>query len=272
MGSPIKILYVSSEIAPFSPETIISQVGRQLPQSAQEEGYEIRAFMPKFGNINERRNQLHEVIRLSGMNIVVNDIDRPLTIKVASIPNSRIQVYFIDNEDYFKRKFGFTDENNNFFEDNDERTILFARGTLETVKKLRWQPKIVHCNGWMSHLIPLYLKREFNADPIFATSKVIVSFYNEFFKEKFAKNFAKKIVNPNISASDIDLLNTPTGTNLAKLAAKYADGVALGSKELPKELTDFIAKHKIPQINCSDASAKNNAYIAKYLKFYTKYI
>lgn len=273
MSTPIKILYVSSEIVPFSPESIISLVGRNLPQAAQEQGYEIRAFMPKYGNINERRNQLHEVIRLSGMNIVVSDIDRPLTIKVASIPNARIQVYFIDNEDYFKRKFVHTDERGKFFQDNDERAILFARGTLETVKKLRWQPKIVHCIGWMSHLVPMYLKKEFKTDPIFATSSVLVTLYNEFTKEKFSPAFAKKIIAPPIKPSDVELLNTPNGTNLAKLAVQYADGVVIGSKELPKEISDFAAKKKIPQLVCADVSAKNTAaYTAKYLKFYSKFI
>ncbi len=273
MTAPIKILYVSSEILPFTPESVISLVGRYLPQAAQEQGYEIRAFMPKFGNINERRNQLHEVIRLSGMNIVVSDIDRPLTIKVASIPNSRIQVYFIDNEDYFKRRAVYTDEKDKFFSDNDERAILFARGTLETVKKLRWQPKIVHCNGWMSHLVPLYLKREFRADPIFSSSKVLVSVYNEFLKEKFSQSFAKKVLTPALKVSDVELLNSPTGINLAKLAVQYADGVIMASKDLPKEISDFASRKSIPQLLCADVTAKNTeAYTNKYLKFYSKFI
>lgn len=273
MSSPVKILYISSEITPFSIENMISLLGRHLPQAAQEEGYEIRAFMPKFGNINERRNQLHEVIRLSGMNLVVGDMDRPLTIKVASIPKTRIQVYFIDNEDYFKRKFVFTDQEGKFFEDNDERAILFARGTLETVKKLRWQPKIVHCNGWISHLVPLYLKHDFKNDPIFSGCKVIVTLYNEFLKEKFASSFAKKTLTPNLKPQQVELLNTPNGTNLAKLAVEYADGVAIGSKDLPKEILEYIAKKKVPNINCSELTLKNlPTNNAKYLKFYTKFI
>lgn len=273
MTAPVRILYVSSEILPFSPESVISLVGRYLPQAAQEQGFEIRAFMPKFGNINERRNQLHEVIRLSGMNIVVGDIDRPLTIKVASVPNARIQVYFIDNEDYFKRKAVYTDEAGKFFADNDERAILFARGTLETVKKLRWQPKIVHCNGWMSHLIPLYLKKEFKADPIFANSSVLVTLYNEFLKEKFSSAFAKKVLTPSLKPQDAELLNNPTGINLAKLAVQYADGVISASRDLPKEILDFAAKKKLPQLVCADVKASNtDAYTSKYLKFYSKFI
>ncbi|MBQ2133020.1 MAG: glycogen/starch synthase, partial [Bacteroidales bacterium] len=150
-----KILFVNSEITPYLPESTISSVGRYLPQGIQENGKEIRSFMPRYGNINERRNQLHEVIRLSGMNIVVNDIDRPLIIKVASISSARMQVYFIDNDDYFHRKFVYTGEDGKFFEDNDERAIFFARGVLETVKKLRWKPDIIHCQGWISHILPL---------------------------------------------------------------------------------------------------------------------
>ena len=276
MSEPARILYISSEIMPFSPENIVSTVGRLLPQAAHEQGYEIRAFMPRYGSINERRNQLHEVIRLSGMNIIVGDMDRPLTIKVASVPNTRIQVYFIDNEDYFKRRFVFKDENENFFDDNDERSILFTRGTLETVKKLRWQPKIVHCNGWMSHLAPLYLKKEFKSDPNFASCKVIVSLYNEFLKEKFSPSFAKKIAtsqSPNIKQQDLALLSNPNGVNLAKLAVAYADGVVLSSKELPKELTDFVAKKNLPQIAFADINANNfEQYSAKQIKFYAKFV
>ena len=158
-----KILFVNSEITPYLPESTISNIGRYLPQGIQESGREIRSFMPRYGNINERRNQLHEVIRLSGMNLVVNDIDRPLIIKVASISSARMQVYFIDNEDYFHRKFVFSGEDGKFFEDNDERAIFFARGVLETVKKLRWKPDVIHCQGWISHILPLYLKKAYKA-------------------------------------------------------------------------------------------------------------
>ena len=169
-----KILFVNSEITPYLPESTVSNVGRYLPQGVQESGREIRSFMPRYGNINERRNQLHEVIRLSGMNLVVNDIDRPLIIKVASISSARMQVYFIDNEDYFHRKFVFTDQDGKFFEDNDERAIFFARGVLETVKKLRWKPDVIHCQGWISHVLPLYLKKAYKDDPIFKDCKVVL--------------------------------------------------------------------------------------------------
>jgi starch synthase len=244
-----------------------------MPQAAQENGMEIRSFMPKYGCINERRNQLHEVIRLSGMNIVVNDVDRPLVIKVASIPQARIQVYFIENEDYFKRKFVFRDEKDKFFADSDERAILFAKGTLETVKKLRWQPTIIHCSGWLAALVPLYLKKTFKADPIFTDSKIIVSIYDEIGKERFSSSFAKKIIANNIKPSDVELLNTPTGTNLAKIAVKYADGVIFGSKNVSKEITDFAAKEKIPSLAYSEITEGNTAaYTSKYIKFYGKFL
>ena len=166
MDSSVKrVLFVNSEIFPYLPESEIANIGRYLPQGIQERKKEIRAFMPRYGCINERKNQLHEVIRLSGMNVVVNDVDRPVVIKVASIAAARsIQVYFIDNEDYFHRKNVFFDENGKFFEDNAERAVFFARGVLETVKKLRWAPDVIHCQGWISHVLPLYLKKAYVDD------------------------------------------------------------------------------------------------------------
>lgn len=272
MGTPVRVLYISSEITPYVPENPISVVGRYMPQFAQENGMEIRAFMPKYGTINERRNQLHEVIRLCGMNIVVNDIDRPLTIKVASISQARMQVYFIENEDYFKRKFMARDERDLFFADNDERTILFAKGTLETVKKLRWQPTIIHCNGWITNLIPAYIKLSYGKDPLFANSRVIVSLYNEIDKERFASDFAKKALTGGIKPAELDLIGNPTGINFAKLAVRYADGVILGSKGVAKEVTDFAAKYKKPTLSYTDINAESSAYATKYLKFYGKFL
>ena len=273
MKAPVRILYISSEITPYIPESPSAIVGRYMPQAAQESGFEIRSFMPKYGCINERRNQLHEVIRLSGMNIVVNEVDRPLVIKVASIPQARVQVYFIESEDYFKSKFIFRDEKDKFFADSDERAILFARGALETVKKLRWQPNIVHCSGWISSLVPLYLKKLFKADPIFTDCKVIVSLYDEINKERFSSDFAKKVLSGNLKPADVDLLNTPTGINLAKLAVKYADGVIFGSKNVSKEVVDFTAKEKKPSLAFSEITEGNTAaYTGKYIKFYGKFL
>src|SRR5574344_639248 len=197
----------------------MSSIGRFLPQGIQERKKEIRSFMPRYGCINERKNQLHEVIRLSGMNIIINDVDRPLVIKVASISAARMQVYFIDNEDYFHRKSIYRNENGKFFEDNGERAIFFARGVLETVKKLRWAPDVIHCHGWISHILPLYLKKAYRDDPIFAESKIVLSIYNDISDETFSKDFKKNAVFGGITEKDLELLDKPDGINLAKIAA-----------------------------------------------------
>lgn len=263
-----KILFVNSEITPYLPESTVSSVGRYLPQGIQESGREIRSFMPRYGNINERRNQLHEVIRLSGMNLVVNDIDRPLIIKVASISSARMQVYFIDNEDYFHRKFVFTDQDGKFFEDNDERAIFFARGVLETVKKLRWKPDVIHCQGWISHVLPLYLKKAYKDDPIFTDCKVVLSLYDEISQEKFAEDMKGKMIIPGVKNKDLDVIKETNGTNLAKLAVQYSDGVIMGSPQLCGELTDFVASSKLPVLPYADLS--DSAYIKEYNQFYDK--
>ena len=195
MGKPVnRVLFVNSEIMPFLPETPLSRIGRCLPQGIQERKKEIRAFMPRYGCINERKNQLHEVIRLSGMNIIIGDVDRPLVIKVASITSARIQVYFIDNEDYFRRKQISYDTDGKFFEDNGQRAIFFARGVLETVKKLRWAPDVIHCQGWISHLVPLYLKKAYNGDPIFSGSRIVTSLYNEAAEEKLSPSLKDNVL------------------------------------------------------------------------------
>lgn len=213
-----RVLFVNSEIFPYSQESPAAIIGRYLPQGIQESGKEIRSFIPRYGNINERRNQLHEVIRLSGMNIVVNDVDRPLIIKVASISAARMQVYFIDNDDYFHRKAVYYDsESDLFFEDNDERAIFFARGVLETVKKLRWKPDIIHCQGWISNLIPIYLKKAYKEDPIFTESKVVLSLYDEISRENFSHKMKSKITMTGIKAKDVEILNQANGINLANL-------------------------------------------------------
>ena len=263
-----KILFVNSEMTPYLPESTISNIGRYLPQGIQESGREIRSFMPRYGNINERRNQLHEVIRLSGMNLVVNDIDRPLIIKVASISSARMQVYFIDNEDYFHRKFVFSGEDGKFFEDNDERAIFFARGVLETVKKLRWKPDIIHCQGWISHVLPLYLKKAYKDDPIFTDCKVVLSLYDEIAQETFAEDMKAKMVIPGIKNKDVDILKTANGINLAKLAIQNSDGIIIGSPQLCDEVTQAVAASKLPVLPYVDQS--DSAYIKEYNQFYDK--
>ena len=264
------VLFINSEILPYLPETKLSAIGRQLPQGIQERGKEIRTFMPRYGCINERRNQLHEVIRLSGMNIVIKDIDRPLVIKVASISAARMQVYFIDNDDYFHRKQIYEDEEGNFFADNDERAIFFARGILETVKKLRWKPDVIHCNGWISYLVPLFLKKAYKNDPIFTDAKVVVSLYNEYLQETLDPDMKNKISMPGIKSKDLELLTEPTGTRLAKIALQYADGVIRGVETVDPELEEYISSLNLPILDYVDPTDPSGEYLDKYNEFYDK--
>ena len=267
MSEPIRILFVNSQTFPYSAESDIAIAGRFLPQGIQESGKEIRTFMPRYGNINERRNQLHEVIRLSGMNILSDDVDRPLIIKVASISSARMQVYFIDNEDYFHRKAVYSDAEGNFFGDNDERAIFFARGVLETVKKLRWKPDIVHCQGWITHVLPLYLKKAYHADPIFSDSKVVISLYDD---SDFSldENIRQKIKFENISNQDLDVMASPDGINLAKLAIRYADGIIKAAPQIPEEISRYVTERNLPLLESKPISKDDNAYIQDYNVFY----
>ncbi|MDD6976043.1 MAG: glycogen/starch synthase [Bacteroidales bacterium] len=269
MGNSVKrVLFVNSEIYPYLPENEMSRIGRNLPQGIQERKKEIRSFMPRYGCINERKNQLHEVIRLSGINIIINDVDRPLVIKVASIPSARLQVYFIDNEDYFHRKRTYTDENGVFYEDNDERAVFFARGVLETVKKLRWVPDIIHCHGWISHILPLYLKKAYIDDPIFSGSKVITSFYDDTPSAPFSQNFKEIVKFGNISDEDLNLIEEPDGINLAKLAARYSDGVIFANENIPEELKSFCESEGKPSLAFKRAALEDKSYIDDYNSFY----
>jgi starch synthase len=270
MSEPTRVLYVSSEIFPYLPESAISRIGRYLPQGVQERGCEIRSFMPRYGLINERRNQLHEVIRLSGMNIIINDIDRPLIIKVSSISSARMQVYFIDNEDYFYRKYIYGDEKEEFFRDNDERAVFFARGVLETVKKLRWKPDIIHCQGWISHFVPLFINKVYLDDPIFAESKIILSLYNEGLSQVFNEGTRSKVIVPGIKNRDMDVLNPANGINLAKLAIQYSNGIIFGDEIVEPELKEAIDKSSLPTLNFIDTSGEISTYVNEYTQFYDK--
>ena len=273
------------------PPSDISILGRYLPQGIQEQGKdqqkdtrmlaqdksaekEIRAFMPRYGLVNERKNQLHEVIRLSGMNIVVDGQDRPLTIKVSSIAQARMQVYFIDNEDYFKRKAVYSDDKGQYFKDNDERAIFFALGVMETVKKLRWEPDIVHCEGWISYFLPIFLKKCYLNDPIFSKTKVVISLFNDGLDQNFPENAATKLPNCSISGiSDADTadFNPANGINLAKLAIRYADGVIAGVPEIHPELASFIEELNLPVLKYVPVSNDiYDAYISEYNSFYDK--
>lgn len=259
-----KVLYISQEITPYLPESEISKIGRYLPQGIQDKGKEIRTFMPRFGCVNERRNQLHEVIRLSGMNLVIDDTDHPLIIKVASIQSARMQVYFIDNEDYFQRKFVLTDEKGDYFADNDERAIFFSKGVLETVKKLRWSPDIIHCHGWLTAFAPIMIKKAYADDPLFAKSKVVYSVYDDEFGTPLDANVRKKILMDGIAKKDVEVLKDSTFSNVSKLAIAYSDGVIVGSPKINNEVMEHINSLKKPVLNYHD----EDKYIDAFNEFY----
>lgn len=262
----VKVLYISQEITPYLPETEMSVIARNLPQGIQERGREIRTFTPKFGCVNERRNQLHEVIRLSGMNLIINDSDHPLIIKVASIQSARMQVYFIDNEDYFQRKATVVDENGVFFPDNDERSIFFCRGVLETVKKLRWSPDIIHCHGWFTSLIPIFIKKAYHDEPLFANSKVVFSFYDKEFSGSLNSGFSKKLIFEDIEDKDVSVVKDPTYNNLSKLVVQYSDGIIFGSEQTNSEIKEYVEKSKKPYLPYQSP----DVYIDEYSNFYDK--
>ncbi len=259
-----KILFISQEITPYLPETEMSRIGRYLPQGIQEKGREIRTFMPRFGNINERRNQLHEVIRLSGMNLIIDDTDHPLIIKVASIQSARMQVYFIDNEDYFNRKAVLKDIKGRFYADNDERMIFFARGVIETVKKLRWSPDVIHCHGWFTSLVPLYIKKSYNEEPLFTNSRVVFSAYNDAFNPSLGQDFRKKVSYDGITPKDLEMISEPTFLNIARLAFEYSDGVIKGSDNLQPAINKMIGELDIPVLEYQSTEE----YIDSYSVFY----
>lgn len=260
-----RILYVSSEVVPYLPETEISSMSFEAPRMVNKQGGQIRIFMPRFGNINERRHQLHEVIRLSGINLVINDFDMPLIIKVASIPKERIQVYFIDNEDYFKRKATLTDEDGNLFKDNDERAIFFAKGVIETVKKLNWAPDIIHVNGWLASLLPLYLKEFYKTEPLFTESKIVTSVYNQSFEGTLDKKMINKVAFDGIDKDAAKALEKPDYINLMKIAIDNSDAIIRGSEELPKELDTYICDLSKPVLDYFSIEE----FADPYTEFYT---
>lgn len=259
-----RILYVSSEVIPYLPETEISSMSFEAPRMVNSNSGQIRIFMPRYGNINERRHQLHEVIRLSGMNLVINDMDMPLIIKVASIPKERMQVYFIDNEDYFKRKATFTDEDGNLFEDNDERAIFFAKGVIETVKKLNWSPDIIHVHGWLASFLPLYLKKFYDNEPLFEKSKIVTSVYNQGFEGTLDKQTIEKIKFDGIEENEIIEIKDPSYVNMMKIAVKNSDAVIIGSEKIPEELEEFLNKLEMPVLKYHNINEFSEAYLDFY--------
>lgn len=263
---PVRILFVSQEITPYLPETEMSTIARNLPQGIQDKGREIRTFMPRYGCVNERRNQLHEVIRLSGMNLIINDTDHPLIIKVASIQSARMQVYFIDNEDFFHRKATLLDENGDYFADNDERAIFFARGVIETVRKLRWSPNIVHCHGWFTSLLPLYLKKYYADDPLFVGTKVITSLYNDEFTNPLDLALKSKLLWDDFSEEDVQQVADPTYENIMKLGLDFSDGIIQTTESVQSDVLKYATSTNKPFLPFTPSET----YIDEYNEFYEK--
>lgn len=261
-----KILFIAQEITPYLPESEIATICRNLPQGIQERGREIRTFMPKFGNINERRNQLHEVIRLSGMNLIIDDTDHPLIIKVASIQSARMQVYFIDNEDFFQRKGTTIDDDGEEYGDNDDRSIFYVRGVLETIKKLRWIPDLIHCHGWISALTALYIKRMYVDDPCLKNAKIVYSVYGDDYSKPFPDTFAGKLKMDGAKESDVKGVKGGADfVALTKLAINFCDGVIQGSETINPEIAEYITtKSDIPFLPYK----QEDVYMDEFNEFY----
>ena len=256
-----KVLFINQEIIPYVPESEMANMGKALPNKIQESGYEIRTFMPKWGSINERRGMLHEVIRLSGMNLIIDDTDHPLIIKVASIPNTRIQVYFIDNDDYFMKRQMTVDELGQEYPDNGERAIFFARGVLETVKKLRWAPDIIHCQGWMSAVVPLYIKTAYHEEPSFANTKVITSLFSKQLKSELGEGFKKGVEYKDAKMELFGKYNEKFDfTELGKLAIDYSDGIVEAGAEVNPELLKYATDNQKPLLSYPGEDNFGEAY------------
>ncbi len=268
--SKFRILYVASEINPFLQTSAVADFVRKLPQAMQERGMEIRILVPRFGLINERKNRLHEVVRLSGINIAVGEEEKPLVIKVASIPNAKLQVYFIDNEDYFHRKSVFFDKEDNFYSDNDERAIFFCKGVLETVKKLGWAPDIVHCNDWVTSLIPMYLKTTYKNDPIFQNTKSIFTIYNNVFSHQFDEDLLDKVKMMDIEDSMLDNLKTADFAGFIKTGAEYADAVIRAEEEVSESLNGLFTE--IEKDKKVDTIEKDDNFLDSYYNLYNELV
>jgi len=260
-----KVLIITQEMKPYTALSEISEIARKLPQYVQERGMEIRVLMPRFGTINERRHRLHEVVRLSGMNIIVDDDDFPLIIKVASLPGARMQVYFLDNEDFFKRKSVFEDDQGKSFDDNADRMIFFCKGAIETVKKFGWAPDIVHCHGWMTSLVPLYLKTAYKNEPIFQNSKVVYSIYDNSLEDSFNKGgFVEKASINNLEAEDLSAYLNGDGITLHKGACAFSDAIIKGSEEMGNSVEEALEGLTKPVLEFQG----EEEYLPSYLDFY----
>lgn len=263
-----KILFIAQEITPYLPSNELSELSRKIPQIVQEKGYEVRTFMPKYGIINERRNQLHEVIRLSGMNISIDDTDHPLIIKVATLQPTRMQVYFIDNEDFFQRSNAKGLEIVSSPADNDERIMFFVRGVVETVKKLRWEPSIVHNIGWVGALAPLYLRHLYNEDPSFRSTKIVMALVDDPFEGNLDNRFLEKLKIEGVGDDVLEGLDPEAVDyiSLLKLAIRNSDGVIQVSPNVDSRLIDYVKELQLPFLPYGGEEIDADSYVDFYGK------
>jgi starch synthase len=263
-----KILYISQEICPYMNQSSMGDLSGALPQIMQESGRDIRIFLPRFGTVNERRHQLHEVIRLSGMNLIIDDFDHQLIIKVASIQNQRMQVYFIDNEEYFPRRQMFHDHEGNFMCNNDERMIFYCKGVIETVRKLGWSPDVIHCQGWFTSLVPMYIKKLYSEDPLFEKTKIIYSVFDNGYKGKLSDTIIDKLLFENLEANDLSGLKNLNVNTLNKFAISYSDAVVQASEKINKSVLNSIEDSGKPFLDFPG----DEEYEKEYLNFYENFI
>ncbi len=266
MSTKKRILFIANEISPYLELTEFAEVVNKLAVLSNENNFEVRCIMPRFGVINERRHRLHEVVRLSGINVTIDNDDYPLVIKVASLPNARLQVYFLDNEDFFKRKSIFTDEKDKWFDDNGLRTVLFCKGALETVKKFGWPPDIIHCSGWMTGLIPMFIRSAYKKEPVFSNSKVVFTIGNNTFKEKLGADFLKlATINDYVTKKELEYFKDVNNTAMFRGGAQYSDAITFGSEDVEKKLADEFSKVKGKKVLKFDAESD----LTDYLQLYT---
>ncbi len=265
MSTKKRILFIANEMSPYLELTEFSEIVNKLAIKANDNGFEVRCIMPRFGIINERRHRLHEVVRLSGINVSVDNDDMPLQIKVASLPSARLQVYFLDNEELFKRKFLFHDEEEKWYADNDLRTVFFAKGALETVKKFGWSPDVIHCSGWMTGLIPFFLKTIYRKEPVFVHSKVVYTINENTFKEKLGKGFIQKaLIHPTLKEKDLELYKEGTNVALMRGGASFSDAITFGAVKTDKKLSGEFAKVR----GKKTLQYKEGSDLTEYLQLY----
>lgn len=257
-------MFVTQEMEPYTVLSEVSNVVKRLPEYTQSNGMEIRVLMPRYGTINERRHRLHEVVRLSGMNIIVDDDDYPLIIKVASLPGARLQVYFLDNDDFFKRKSVFADDEGNPYEDNPDRMIFFCKGVIETVRKFGWPPDIIHCHGWMTSLIPLYIREAYKTEPLFQNSKIIYSVYDTMMDSHFSGAFIEKASINNLGREDLNAYLNGNNVHLHKGAIEYADAIIQGSEQLPEDIEQLMLASGKPSLGFQNEDEQLPAYMEFY--------